>query len=166
MVWSKRNKDTLTNTNLLTLWRGIRRGKYLAHAKQLAPLAILKSLSLVSLTTATLLVLTINMYRTYSYTNTLASAVEDRNLATETDAVCDPNNTLAPACIGPSVTSSAQSGGGPTATTNLTMEIPRDGGIVTGYQTIELVTNSNDDYKVTITTDSSSNDLVRYTGDD
>ena len=165
MVWSKKNKDSLTSTTN-PVGGGIRGNKRLTHTNHLTLLTTLKHLSILSITTSLLLVLTINIYRTYSYTNTLASAVEDSSLATETDAVCDPNNTSAPACIGLSVTSSAQSGGSPTATTNLTMKIPRDGGIVTGYQTIELVTNSDDDYKVTITTDSSSNDLVRYTGDD
>ena len=68
MVWSKKNKDTLTNANTTNPVGGIR-SKYLTHAKQLPPLVILKYLSLASLTIAALLALATNIYRTYSYIN-------------------------------------------------------------------------------------------------
>ena len=106
------------------------------------PLTILKNLSLTTLTTSLLLVLTINIYRTYSYTNTLTNAVENTNQAqpsNSTSTTCNPSNTNAPVCIALSIKSSSSA----TGDSSLTMDIPEQGGIVTGSHTIDIDITTN-----------------------
>ena len=138
MVWSKKNKDPLTNiTN--PVGGGIRSNKRLTHTNQPTLLTTLKHLSILSIITSLLLVLTINIYRTYSYTNTLTKAVESTNQPTQsestnqtsssnnTNTTCNSSNPNAPVCIALSIKSSSSA----TGDSSLTMAIPEQGGIVT-----------------------------------
>ena len=150
MMWHKKSNQLLTSNNQpnnLTIPNtnpvggGIRGNKRLTHTNQLTLLTTLKHLSILSITTSLLLVLTINIYRTYSYTNTLTNAVENTNQtqpSNSTSATCNPSNTNAPVCIALSIKSSSSA----TGDSSLTMAIPEQGGIVTGSHTIDITTNS------------------------
>ena len=111
-------------------------------------LTSLKNLSLATLTTSILLALTINIYRTYNYTNTLTKVVEnsENNIVKETDvtnANSTNNNakTLDPAYIGMDISSSSATDG----SANLELTIPQDSnnaGIAIGSHTIHITTGS------------------------
>ena len=130
MVWSKKNKDSLTNTTN-PVGGGIRSNKRLTHTKQLNLLTILKNLSLTTLTTSLLLVLTINIYRTYSYTNTLTNAAESSNPSIQANT--DPNII--------SISISDATGPDPDSG-NITITTPTGGGIATGKHTLTIYTSS------------------------
>ena len=138
MVWSKKNKDYLTNiTNpvggvleaILSKHISQKNQANQTKHKQLnSKLTTLKHLSILSITTSLLLVLTINIYRTYSYTNTLTNAVESTNQtqpSNSTSTNCNPSNPNAPVCIALSIKSSSSA----TGDSSLTMDIPEQGGI-------------------------------------
>ena len=160
-MWHKKNNQLLTSNNqpnnLTTpntnpVGGGIRGNKRLTHTNQLTLLTTLKHLSILSITTSLLLVLTINIYRTYSYTNTLTNAVENTNQtqpSNSTSTTCNPSNHNAPVCIGFGIVSST--GDDTTSqTNNLGFTIPDGGGIAVGYQTINVITNTYGGYTVTI----------------
>ena len=130
MVWSKKNKDYLTNTTN-PVGGGIRGNKRLTHTNQPTLLSILKNLSLTTLTTSLLLVLTINIYRTYNYTNTLTNAVESTNPSIQ--ANIDPNII--------SISISDATGPDPDSG-NITITTPTGGGIATGKHTLTIHTSS------------------------
>ena len=109
---------------------------------------ITKYTSLACLTLAILSTLVLNIISSYSNSSTRSNAEPVSNSSTSTlannndSSTCDPNNTNAESCISLSITSSSfsTSTGGDDA--NLSLQIPREGGIATSRHTVTVVTNN------------------------
>ena len=134
-------------------------------------IALTKYLSIACLSLALISATGLNLYRTYSSSNTLSNAEEvgsnsNNELSTlaNDSSVCDPTNTNAAACISLSITSSSSSStGGNDA--NLSLSIPQGGGIAAGRHTVEVSSNNVTGYYVSLNAKSDTTDLVN-TNDD
>ena len=132
--------------------------------------SLTKYLAISCFTLALISTIGLNLYRTYSSSNTLSNAEEvDSNSNSELStsandsSTCDPTNTNAAACISLSITSSSSSTGGNDA--NLSLSIPQGGGIATGRHTVEVSSNNVTGYYVSLNAKSDTTDLVN-TNDD
>ena len=133
--------------------------------------SLTKYLAISCFTLALISTIGLNLYRTYSSSNTLSNAEEvDSNSNSELStlandsSICDPTNTNAAACISLSITSSSSSStGGNDA--NLSLTIPQGGGIATGRHTVEVSSNNVTGYYVSLNAKSDTTDLVN-TNDD
>ena len=120
-----------------------------------------KYIGIASLTIAILSILTLNIISSYSSSNTLSNAEqvnsgsssnnEPSTLANNNNlSTCNPSNTNAESCISLAITSSSStSTGGNNA--NLSLQIPREGGIATGRHTVSVSSNNVAGYYVMLT---------------
>ena len=127
-----------------------------------------KYIGIASLTIAILSVLILNLISSYSNSSTRSNAEPVSNgsiytLANNNDSsTCDPTNTNAESCIRLSITSSSSSStGGNDA--NLSLSIPRGGGIATGRHTVSVSSNNVTGYYVTLTGNAGSPAMVPST---
>ena len=140
-------------------------GGYLSGCGLIKSLSFLKYLNLALFLLAIISLVGINVYRSYSTKTMYVGAAE--TATTLASAACDSNNLNAPACIGLSISSSAQGSSGDA--NDLTMTIPDEGGVAAGYQTVKVISNSAGGYTVSLTADVSNpspnkNSLVRLNG--
>ena len=117
---------------------------------------ITKYTSLACLTLAILSTLVLNIVSSYSYSNIESNAEPLAEVSTSANGACDPTNTNAESCISLSITSSpSTSTGGDDA--NLSLLIPREGGIATGRHTVNVSSNNVTGYEVTLSVSEANN---------
>ena len=118
-----------------------------------------KYLSITCLALAILSTIGLNIISSYSSSkvNSNAEPVSNSNanlstLANGNDSsICDPSNTNAESCISLSITSSSSSTSTGGDDANLSLQIPREGGIATGRHTVTVNSNNYTGYYVTLT---------------
>ena len=131
-----------------------------------------KYIGIASLTIAILSILILNIISSYSSSNTLSNAEqvnsgsssnnEPSTLANDS-SICDPTNTNAESCISLSITSSSSSTSTGGNDANLSLQIPREGGIATGRHTVTVNSNNYTGYYVTLTGNAGSPAMVPST---
>ena len=123
-----------------------------------------KYIGIASLTIAILSILILNIIFSYSSSNTESNA-EEVGGSTSTQAnnssICDPTNTNAASCISLSITSSSSSTD--SNNPNLSLQIPREGGIAVGRHTVSVSSNNVTGYYVTLTGNAGSPAMVPST---
>ena len=110
-------------------------------------LTTLKHLSILSITTSLLLVLTINIYRTYSYTNTLTNAVESTN---PTNSNINPTESSYLKLDSITNGTNYEDEGTSSSDGNITITPPPFGGVATGKHTINITTNNYTGYSLSV----------------
>ena len=124
-----------------------------------------KYIGIASLTIAILSVLILNIISSYSSSNTNSNAEpignSNANLSTlangNDSSICDPSNTNAASCISLSITSSSSSTSTGGDDANLSLQIPREGGIATGRHTVSVSSNNVTGYEVTLSASETNN---------
>ena len=132
-------------------------------------IVLTKYLGLACLSLAILSTLVLNIISSYSSSkaNSNAEPVSNSNanlstLANGNDpSICDPSNTNAASCISLSITSSSSSTDGNNP--NLSLQIPREGGIAVGRHTVSVSSNNVTGYYVTLTGNAGSPAMVPST---
>ena len=113
---------------------------------------IAKYTSLTCLTLAIISTITLNIISSYSTNNIESNAEPVGNVSTlANDSACDPANTNAASCISLSITSSSSSTSTGGDDANLSLQIPREGGIATGRHTVTVNSNNYTGYYVMLT---------------
>ena len=107
-----------------------------------------KYTSMACLTLAILSTLVLNIVSSYSSSKVNSNAEPVGNPSVlANDSTCDPNNTNAPSCISLSITSSSSTGGNDP---NLSLSIPRGGGLVAGRHTVSVKSNNINGYQLRV----------------
>ena len=124
-----------------------------------------KYIGIASLTIAILSVLILNLISSYSnsHIQSKAEPISNSNanaslstLANGNDlSICDPSNTNAASCISLSITSSSSSTD--SNNPNLSLQIPREGGIAVGRHTVSVSSNNVTGYEVTLSASETNN---------
>ena len=132
-------------------------------------IVLTKYLGIACLSLAILSTLVLNIISSYSSSkvNSNAEPVSNSNanlstLANGNDSsICDPTNTNAASCISLSITSSSSSTD--SNNPNLSLQIPRGGGIAVGRHTVSVSSNNVTGYYVTLTGNAGSPAMVPST---
>ena len=113
-----------------------------------------KYVGIACLSLAILSTLILNIVSSYSLSkiesNAMDSNSEVSTLANDS-SICNPTNTNAESCISLSITSSSSSTSTGGDDANLSLQIPREGGIATGRHTVTVNSNNYTGYYVTLT---------------
>ena len=130
-----------------------------------------KYIGIASLTIAILSVLILNLISSYSNSHIqskaepISNSNANANLSTLANgndlSICDPSNTNAASCISLSITSSSSSTD--SNNPNLSLQIPREGGIAVGRHTVSVSSNNVTGYYVTLTGNAGSPAMVPST---
>ena len=124
-----------------------------------------KYIGIASLTIAILSVLILNLISSYSNSHIqskaepISNSNANANLSTLANgndlSICDPSNTNAASCISLSITSSSSSTD--SNNPNLSLQIPREGGIAVGRHTVSVSSNNVTGYEVTLSASETNN---------
>ena len=124
-----------------------------------------KYIGIASLTIAILSVLILNLISSYSNSHIqskaepISNSNANANLSTlangNDSSICDPSNTNAASCISLSITSSSSSTD--SNNPNLSLQIPREGGIAVGRHTVSVSSNNVTGYEVTLSASETNN---------
>ena len=110
-----------------------------------------KYVGIACLSLAILSTLILNIISSYSSSKVNSNAEPLAEVSTSANEACDPSNTNAASCISLSITSSSSSTSTGGDDANLSLQIPREGGIATGRHTVTVNSNNYTGYYVTLT---------------
>ena len=117
-----------------------------------------KYLGLTCLSLAIVSTLILNIISSYSNSHIESNAEPLANVSTLANDACDNTNINAPSCISLSITSSSSSTSTGGDDTNLSLRIPREGGIATGRHTVSVSSNNVTGYEVALSASEANND--------
>ena len=126
-----------------------------------------KYIGIASLTIAILSILILNIISSYSSSNIESNAIDSNSVPStlaNDSSICDPTNTNAASCISLSISSSSSSSTD-SNNPNLSLQIPREGGVAVGRHTVSVSSNNVTGYYVSLNAKSDTTDLVN-TNDD
>ena len=113
---------------------------------------IAKYTSLACLSFAILSTLVLNIVSSSSSSSIESNAKQLGEVSTlANDSTCDPSNTNAASCISMSITSSSSSSSTDSNNPNLSLQIPREGGIAVGRHTVTVSTNNVTGWEMSLT---------------